>query len=130
MVELSKLPGLVGWEAGVPSVVGTWFDHTPSRWHDSTVRPVRAGARIEVEREVTGVGVYFELVPDGKPLVLKVDDAVFLDLKTSNSLAFARVQYAFRFLDSPGRRRLALEAPGGGPAAAAYLLVTGDKALP
>jgi lysophospholipase L1-like esterase len=127
MIELSKLPGFDGWEAGVPSVVGTWFDHTPSRWHDSTLRPAKAGARIEVERDVTGAGVYFELVPNGKPLVLKVDDSVHLELKTSNSLAFARVQYAFRFLGSPGRHRLALEAPEGGPAAAAYLLVTGGK---
>lgn len=126
MVELSKLPGLVGWEPGVPSVVGTWFDHTPSRWHDSTVRPAKAGARLEVEREVTGAGLYFELVADGKPLVLKVDEAVHLELKTANNLAFARLQYAFRFVDTPGRHQLALEAPEGGPAAAAYLLVTDD----
>jgi lysophospholipase L1-like esterase len=52
MIELSKLPGLAGWEAGVPSVVGTWFDHTPSRWHDSTLRPAKAGVRIEVERDI------------------------------------------------------------------------------
>jgi lysophospholipase L1-like esterase len=130
MIELSKLPGLADWEAGVPSVVGTWFDHTPSRWNDSTVRPVKAGARIEVERAVTGAGVYFELVPYGKPLVLKVDDAVHLELKTSNSLAFSRLQYSFRFLESPGRRCLALEAPEGGPAAAAYLLVTGGEFQP
>jgi hypothetical protein len=123
MIELAKLDRHPGWEAGTPSVVGTWFDHTPSRWHDSTLRPLQAGARLEVEREVTGAGLYFERIPEGKPMRLLVDDAVHLEIPTSNDLQFARVHYAFQWLKKPGRR-LTLEAPEGGPAAAAYFLVT------
>jgi len=123
MIELAKLDNHPGWEAGTPSVVGTWFDHTPSRWHDSTLRPLQAGARLEVEREVTGAGLYFERIPDGKPLRLLVDDATHLEVQTSNDLQFARVHFAFKWLEKPGRR-LTLEAPEGGPAAVAYLLVT------
>ena len=55
------------------------------------------------------------------------DDAVHLALETSNNLAFARVQYAFRFVEASGRRLVSLEAPEGGPVAAAYLLVTGGR---
>lgn len=123
MIELAKLDRYPGWEAGTPSVVGTWFDHTPSRWHDSTLRPLQAGARLEVERDVTGAGLYFERIPEGKPLRLLVDDAAHLEVPTSNDLQFARVHYAFKWLEKPGRR-LTLEAPEGGPAAAAYFLIT------
>jgi len=124
MVELSKLSGLADWKTGVPSVVGTWFDQTPSRWFDSTVSPTKAGARIEFDIDVTGAGLYFELVPKGKPLVLKVDDVEHLEINTENSQPFARVQSAFRLVDSAGKHQLTLEAPEGGPAVAAYLLVT------
>lgn len=124
MLELAKLPGLNGWEAGVPDVVGTWFDHTPSRWLDSIVRPTRAGAWLETTRDVTGAGLYFELVPGGKPLLLKAGDSVHLEIKTANEFAFCRLAYAFKFFDTPAQRRLILEAPEGG-AVAAYLLTTG-----
>jgi lysophospholipase L1-like esterase len=123
MLELTKLGSHPGWDAGTPAVEGTWFDHTPSRWHDSTLRPLAAGARLEVEREVTGAGLYFERIPQGKPLRLLVDDAAHLEIPTSNDLQFARVHSAFKWLEKPGHR-LTLEAPEGGPAAAAYLLIT------
>ncbi len=123
MIELGKIDNHPGWEAGTPSVVGTWFDHTPSRWHSSTLRPLAPGARLEVECEVTGAGLYFEQIPDGKPLRLLVDDTELLKVQTANDLQFARVDYAFKWLEEPGHR-LTLEAPEGGPAAVAYLLVT------
>ncbi len=123
MIELGKIEPHPGWQAGTPSVVGTWFDHTPSRWHNSTLRPLEAGARLEVECEVTGAGLYFERIPDGKTLRLLVDDAEHLEVQTANDLQFARVHFAFKWLDEPGHR-LTLEAPEGGPAAVAYLLVT------
>lgn len=125
MIELAKLPMLAGWEADVPDVVGTWFDQTPSRWLDSVVRPTRAGAWLETTHDVTGAGLYFELVPDGKPLLLKADDIVHLELDTANKFAFCRLAYAFKFFDAPARRRLILEAPEGG-AVVAYLLTTGN----
>lgn len=123
MIEMAKLDSHPGWEAGTPSVTGTWFDHTPSRWHGSTLRPMQAGARLEMEREVTGAGLYFERIPEGKPLRLLADDAVHLEVATSNNFQFARVHFAFKWLEKPGRR-LTLEAPEGGPAAAAYFLIT------
>ncbi len=127
MVPLVGLEQGSGWEAGIPSVVGTWFDHTPSRWHDSSVRATREDAALSVDLDVTGVGLYFELVPDGKPLVVQVDGTEHLALQTLNRQPFARVQYAFRFLETPGSHRLSLLAPEGGPATAAYFLITGDK---
>ncbi|MBF0243952.1 MAG: SGNH/GDSL hydrolase family protein [Planctomycetes bacterium] len=125
MIALTSIKAQSGWEPGVPSLVGTWFDHTPSRWHDSTLRPIRAGARLEEECAVSGIGLYFEMVPHGKQLLLKADDAVHLRINTTHELGFARVNYAFQMLTEPGVCQIVLEAPDGGPTAAAYLLVTG-----
>ncbi len=125
MIELASVEALSGWEAGIPSVVGTWFDHQPSRWHSSTVRPTEAGAHLLIEDNLTGAGLYFELVPDGKPLLLRVGETLHLELKTANNLDYARINYAFKWLPEPGPQRISLEAPEGGPAAAAYLLATG-----
>lgn len=72
---------------------------------------------------MTGAVLYFERIPDGKPLRLLVDDAAHLEIATANNFPFARVDYAFKWLERPGRR-LTLEAPEGAPAATAYLLIT------
>lgn len=126
MIELAALGAPPGWEAGVPSVVGTWFDHTPSRWHDSTVRPMVAGAKLQTQCAVSGAGLYFELIPNGKPLFLRVDNTAPAVIDTANTFDFARVSYVFKWLEAAGPHRLTLEAPAGGPAAAAYLLVAGE----
>ena len=125
MIELSKLSDCYCWQAGEPSRIGTWFDHTPSRWHDSSLRPTWPGARVGLELELSGAGLYFEMIPDGRQLVLKVDGAVHLEVETANTQGFSRVQHVFKWFDTPGRHLVTLEAPNGGPAAAAYFLVTG-----
>jgi hypothetical protein len=58
---------------------------------------------------------------------MKVDEAVHIEIATANDLGFARVQHAFKWLETPGRRCLSVEAPEGGPAAVAYVLVTGPR---
>jgi hypothetical protein len=58
---------------------------------------------------------------------MKVDEAVHIGIATANDLGSARVQHAFKWLETPGRRCLSVEAPEGGPAAVAYFLVTGPR---
>jgi len=125
LIELTTLDHGDAWEAGVPSVVGTWFDHQPSRWHTSTLRPTRPGAQVVHDLDLTGAGLYFELVPDGKPLTLRIGDTEHLTVQTANNLIYARVNYTYKPIPEAGRHTLILEAPEGGPAAVAYLLVTG-----
>lgn len=129
MIELSKLGQSPRWTAGSPSVVGTWFDHQPSRWFDSIVSPTDAGATLAIPlpagRAVTGIGLYFERQPNGQPLVVSVNGRTHATIETANDLQFARVHYDFQWLPSSLDHPAAiLQAPKGGPAAAAYLLYT------
>jgi lysophospholipase L1-like esterase len=127
MVELASLGELEGWQTGVPSPTGTWFDHTPSRWMSSVIAPLEAGARLDVTETIDGAGLYYELLPEGKPLRLLADGEVHLTLDTLNKQPFARVAWQFKRFDAPAARTLTLEAPEGGPAAVAYLLLTGGE---
>lgn len=127
MLELSTLDLPEGWKSATPSVVGTWFDHTPSRWFDSVVQPTRSDAMLPIPlkhlAKITGLGLYFERMPNGMPLVLEVNDNAYLTADSSNQFNFARVNYLFEFLSSDVSS-VVLRASKGGPAAVAYLLYT------
>jgi hypothetical protein len=127
MLELSKLDLADGWDAEIPSVVGTWFDHTPSRWMDSVIRPRKPGAVLQIPivdlKKMTGIGLYYERNPEGKPLIIEVNGKPFFELDCSNEFDFSRVNYNFKFLSSK-ILSVVLRAPQGGPAAAAYFLYT------
>ena len=129
MIELAKLPLSDGWKSRIPAVVGTWFDHTPSRWFDSVVEPLAAGAALPVPlpggSNVTGLGLYYERQPSGTPVVVRMDGQEHFTAETDNTLQFARVNYRFEWLK--GEKvdpKVELQAPTGAPAAVAYLLYT------
>jgi lysophospholipase L1-like esterase len=132
MLELSKLDLPTGWKDAKPSAVGTWFDHTPSRWFDSVIQPTQTDAVLRLPLQnlghVTGLGLYFERLPGGKHLILEVNDKTFLSADSSNQFNFARVNYLFKFLTSDATS-VVLRAPDGGPAAIAYLLYTASPGL-
>lgn len=132
MLELSKLDLPEGWQDATPSVVGTWFDHTPSRWFDSVVQPTQSDATLPIPLKhlgkITGLGLYFERLPKGTPLVLEVNDNAYLAVDSSNQFNFARVNYLFEFLSSDVSS-VVLRATKGGPAAVAYLLYTTEQTL-
>ena len=128
MIELSKQHPTRGWTAGTPSLVGPWFDHTPSRWFDSVVSATAAGASMEIalpDQTITGVSLYYERLENGLPIKLSIDGRDYLEIDTKNSLQFARVNYEFKWLpEAEQSPTVAVAAPKGGPSKAAYLLYT------
>ena len=125
MVELAKLPDLGGWKADSPSVVGTWFDHTPSRWFSSAVVPGTNGAALATEVQCTGLGLYYELTGSGGIINLAADGKTVQEIKTDWNLAFQAVGYSFILLDGPAqKRKVTLTAPQAANTKAAYLLYT------
>jgi lysophospholipase L1-like esterase len=125
MVELAKLPDLGGWKVDSPSVVGTWFDHTPSRWFSSAVVPGTNGAALATEVQCGGLGLYYEQTGGGGPIVLAADGKTVQEIKTDWNLAFQAVGYSFILLDGPvQKRRVTLTAAQAANTKAAYLLYT------
>ena len=124
MIELAKLPEQGSWTVAQPALVGTWFDHQPSRWHDTAIRPRHDGASLSLDVTCTGVGLYYEITNGGGPLRLEADGKTVLELNSDMSFDYARVAYAFTFLDARRNRTVTLKAPQKDKTKAAYLLVT------
>ncbi len=125
LVELATQPDLGGWKRAQPAVVGTWFDQQPSRWLVSAVTPAADGAELALELECTGLGLYYELIENGGPILLAADGEPALTLQTAQKLPFSRVAYSFKLLDGPAKkRRITLTAPQAAHTQASYLLVT------
>ncbi len=125
MLELSTLPDLGGWKPAHPAVVGTWFDHQPSRWMSSAVAPKEAGAVLPLTLECAGVGLYFETTRGGGKIDLQADGATALELPTDMpKLDYSRVNYKFKLLGDRQKRELKLVAEAADHTQAAYLLYT------
>ncbi len=125
LIELAARPDLGGWKRAQPAVVGTWFDQQPSRWLASAVAPAADGAELVLELECTGLGLYYELIENGGPILLAADGEPALTLQTAQKLPFSRVAYSFKLLDGPvKKRRITLTAPQAAHTQASYLLVT------
>lgn len=125
MIELARLPDLGGWKVAIPSVTGTWFDQQPSRWHSSSIEPAKDGAELSLETECSGLGLYFELTGNGGPITLSADGQPVQEIATAQALPFSRVNYTFKMLDGPTKKRkVMLAAAQAANTKAAYLLYT------
>jgi lysophospholipase L1-like esterase len=124
MIELSRLPDLGGWRPATPSVVGTWFDHQPSRWHSSAVEPAKDGAVLATDVECSGVGLYYEITPDGNTAQLMADGKKVFDADMKNACQQERVMYQFAMLDGMKKRHVELIATNAVKVKAAYLFCT------
>jgi lysophospholipase L1-like esterase len=124
MIELSKLPDLGGWKAAAPSLVGTWFDHQPSRWHSSSVVPAAAGATLAVDLDCSGLGLYYEATQGGGEIVLAADGKEIRRIETAQDLPYVRVMFRFDLLDGKACRHITLTGSQAERTKAAYLLLT------
>ena len=93
------------WRKEVPSVVGAWFDHQPSRWLDSVIVPRKDKAVLTVKRICSGVGVYFETLPKGSHFEVLVDGKKVLDVNTAFSQTNPGLGNRFVFLEGPAKER-------------------------
>lgn len=99
------IKGSSDWRKEVPSVVGAWFDHQPSRWLDSVIVPRKENAVLTVKRVCTGVGVYFEMLPKGSRFEVLADGKKVLDVNTNFSQTNPGLGNRFVFLDGPAKER-------------------------
>jgi hypothetical protein len=128
MIELSRAVALGDWEAAKPNARGRWSDQTPSRWFDSAVRPMKAGAILPLgSMNCSGIGLYFEATQGGGTIDVRVDGKNRVSANTDFPAADdgrAVVRYAFTFLGASARREVSLVAPQAERTAAGYLLLT------
>lgn len=125
MLELSRLPGAEeGWKTELPSVTGAWFDHQPSRWLNSVVVPATPSASLSVDSDVSGAGVYFEMIPGGDRFELLADGKPLFSATTAFPREYPGMGNQFRFIEHPGRQTVTLKA-GGRKLRLGYLLLTG-----
>ncbi len=124
MIELSTLP-CAEWKPVLPSVVGTWFDHQPSRWQSSAVAPTKPDAVLKAEVECSGIGLYYETTKDGGPIGVKADGVNVFDIKTHMDLPNERIDWKFKLFDDGVKKRaIEIVAPKQEKTKAAYLFVT------
>ncbi len=126
MIELSTLLPHEGWTPASPSLIGTWFDHQPSRWFSSTISPVTDGSRLAIDLVTGGIGLYYEIVRGGGDIVISSDGEEVLRVSTAMSLHYARVAFSFVLFDNVLRRTIALIAPKKENVKIAYLLCCGS----
>ncbi|MEI7835974.1 MAG: SGNH/GDSL hydrolase family protein [Planctomycetota bacterium] len=124
MVELSTIADLAEWTPAVPSVMGTWYDHQPSRWQSSAVVPAKAGATLKIRTPCSGIGLYFELTRDGGPFVIKADGETVLEVSTSMDFPGQRVGWIFSPVGETKSRMIEIIATRAEKTKAAYLLLT------
>ena len=110
MIEMSKIGDLGGWVPAAPAVVGTWFDHQPSRWLSSAVAPKKNKAELVLEANCRGVGLYYETVSGGGSVVLEADGRVVLNVSTAMEMPEARVGYSWVMFEKKKKRRFCLLA--------------------
>lgn len=106
MQELARLGDLGEWQGAQPAVVGTWFDHQPSRWLSSAIAPRHRNAAFTLKLTCRGVGLYYETVRDGGTVVLEADRKPVLRVSTAMEMPEARVGHAITMFDK--RRSLCL----------------------
>jgi lysophospholipase L1-like esterase len=124
MVELSKIADPSGWKPAAPSINGTWYDHQPSRWQSSAVVPSKAGAKLQIRKTCSGLGLYFELTRDGGPFVIRADGKEVLEVGTSMDFPGERIGWIFSHIGERKRRMIALIAQRAEKTKASYLLLT------
>ncbi len=124
MLELAKLDDLGDWTAGAASTLGTWYDHQPSRWISSVIRPQKDGAELSLNLECSGVGLYYEIFKGGKTVIVEADGAEVLKASTDMPLHYNRLAWQFKLLGQAKPRRITLKAPDKDQVKAAYLLYT------
>ena len=112
------------WRKEVPSVVGAWFDHQPSRWLDSVIVPRKDNAVLTVKRICAGVGVYFEMLPKGSRFEVLADGKTVLDVNTNFSQTNPGLGNRFVFLDGPAKERTITIRAAGRNLRLGNLLVT------
>jgi hypothetical protein len=123
MLELSTLKDLGGWKLDQPSVVGTWFDQQPSRWQSSAISASSDNAALQLDLECSSLGLYYESAEGNGVLRLEADGATVLDVPTTMTLPFARVNFAVKELDALKQRHIRVSVHHIGKGVkAAYLL--------
>ncbi len=122
MLELAKLPDLGAWKTGQPSLVGTWFDHQPSRWLNSVVTAKQAGDMIKVQLKTDGVGLYYEIFKEGGAVEIKDGGKIVLTAKTDMTMSEHRLSWQFKILDPKQDRELQIICRDDKPVRLGYLL--------
>jgi len=113
-----------GWKPATPSVVGSWFDHQPSRWQASAVAPTNDGAVLAANLDCTGIGAYYEITQGGNTTQLIADGEKIADLDGNNPVQNERVAFVFKMLDGLKQRHVELVATNAAKAKASYFLLT------
>jgi len=121
MVELAKVADLGGWEPIVPAVVGTWFDHQPSRWFSSAVSPRKKNSRLALDLRCRGLGLYYQTVRDGGTIVLEAEGKPVIKVSTAMDMPEARVDFSIVMFEDSRKRRLRLVAGQCDKTTVAYL---------
>ncbi len=127
MIELSKLKKLGTWEKGVVDVTGIWFDHQPSRWLSSVVTPASDKASLELELKCSGLGLFYEAMPDGGKIIVESDGKELLVCDSSFKFHYPGLGYGFQFLQDPGKHKIRISSPVKGKVKLGYLLYTNEK---
>ncbi len=129
MIELATVRDLGGWRPTRPAVVGTWFDHQPSRWFSSAIAPRKKNAVLVLDVACCGVGLYYETVRGGGTVVVKADGRRVLNVSTAMDMPEARVAYSLTMFEERRPRHLRLLARQCEKTKAAYLLFTDKQGL-
>ncbi|HEY3376417.1 MAG TPA: SGNH/GDSL hydrolase family protein [Armatimonadota bacterium] len=125
MLELSTLPALSSdWKRDTPAVVGTWFDHTPSRWMSSVIVATKDNATLTFDLNCKGVGLYYEIMKGGSLLHLSATGLKPMDIASKMDLDYGRVSYQFQLGDTLQKRTITLTADSKNTARVAYLFYT------
>ena len=110
MIELAKVRDLGGWAPASPAVVGTWFDHQPSRWFSSAVAPRKKNSALVLKANCRGIGLYYETVSGGGVVVLEADGRAAVKVSTAMEMPEARVGFSLVMFEEKRTRRLRLLA--------------------
>jgi lysophospholipase L1-like esterase len=125
MLELAKLADLGDWQAAQPATLGTWYDHQPSRWISSIITPKKDNAELTVKLACSGVGLYYEILQKGEPILVEVDGKQIYKISTAMSQHYGRIAWKFdQFAESASPHKITLRAPKKDHTRAAYILYT------
>ncbi|HCE42579.1 MAG TPA: hypothetical protein DET40_03425 [Lentisphaeria bacterium] len=124
IIELSKLKKLGTWEKGVVDVTGIWFDHQPSRWMSSVITPAADNAKLDLNLKCSGLGLYYESMPEGEKVIIEIDGKEFLKADTSFKFHYPGLGFDFQFLPESKVRKVTLSSPEKGKVKVGYLLYT------
>lgn len=124
LLELAALQSIGDWKKGKPSLVGTWFDHQPSRWMNSVVvTDKKAEAKLPLPAMTTdGVGLYYEIFKGAGRVQVRQGDKVLLTAKTDMNMPEHRVGWTWQLLDALELRQLNIIAADHLPLRVAYVM--------